>query len=170
MMVVVDTNVAVTANGRSLPNGVSASCVAACARRLQTIRQNGVVVLDDGWRILREYKANIAESGQPGVGDAWLKWLLTNLANPQRCQIVKITPVDAPQMFAEFPADPALEHFDSSDRKFVAVSRAHPARPAVLNATDSDWQIQRRALARHGVTVEFLCPDFLDGDEEEESA
>lgn len=161
--VVVDTNVAVTANGKSLPDSVSIACVAACARRLQTIRQDGVVVLDDGWRILREYKANIAESGQPGVGDAWLKWLLTNLANPERCQRVAITPVDAPQMFAEFPADPALAQFDKSDRKFVAVSRAHPARPAVLNATDSDWQIHRSALARHGVTVEFLCPDFLNG-------
>lgn len=161
--VVVDTNVAVTANGKSLPDSVSIACVAACARRLQTIRQDGVVVLDDGWRILREYKANIAESGQPGVGDAWLKWLLTNLANPERCQRVAITPVDAPQMFAEFPADPALAQFDKSDRKFVAVSRAHPARPAVLNATDSDWQNHRSALARHGVTVEFLCPDFLNG-------
>lgn len=163
MTVVVDTNVAVTANGRSLPNGVSRFCVAACARRLQTIQQNGVVVLDDGWRILREYKANIAEAGQPGVGDAWLKWLLTNLANPQRCQIVKITPVNAPQMFTEFPSDPALQHFDQSDRKFVAVSRAHPAHPAILNATDSDWQNYYNALARHGVAVEFMCPDFLDG-------
>jgi hypothetical protein len=167
IVVVVDTNVAVTANGRTLPDGVSVSCVAACARRLHSIRQNGLVVLDDGWRILREYKANIAEGGQPGVGDAWLKWLLTNLANPQRCQIVTITPVDAPRMFAEFPSDPALQHFDKSDRKFVAVSRAHPAHPAVLNATDNDWQIHRSALARHGVTVEFLCPDFLDGVEGE---
>lgn len=161
--VVVDTNVAVTANSKSLPAGVSAACVAACARRLQSIRQNGVVVLDDGWCILREYKANLAEAGQPGVGDAWLKWLLTNLANPERCQQVAITPVDAPQMFAEFPADPALASFDHSDRKFVAVNRAHPAHPAVLNATDSDWQIHRSALARHDVTVEFLCPDFLNG-------
>lgn len=162
-VVVVDTNVAVTANGKSLPSGVSVSCTVACARRLQSLRQNGIVVLDDGWRILREYKANLAEAGQPGVGDAWLKWLLTNLANPLRCYLVTITPVDEPQMFAEFPADPELEHFDNSDRKFVAVSRAHPARPVVLNATDSDWQIHRSALARHGVTVEFLCPDFLDG-------
>lgn len=160
-----NTNVAVTANGKSLPAGVSAACIAACARRLQSIQKHGVVVLDDGWRILREYTANLAEAGQPGVGDAWLKWLLTNLANPERCQRVAITPVNAPQMFAEFPDDPALAHFDKSDRKFVAVSRAHPARPAVVNATDSDWQIHRSALARHGVAVEFLCPDFLNGAE-----
>ena len=161
--VVVDTNVAVTANGISLPAGVSASCVATCARRLQSLRQNGIVVIDDGWRILREYRVNLHETGQPGVGDAWFKWLLTNLANPERCHQVTITPVDAPQMFAEFPIDPDLEHFDKGDRKFVAVSRVHPERPALLNATDSDWQTHQSALARHGVTVDFLCPDFLDG-------
>lgn len=161
--VVVDTNVAVTANGKSLPAGVSPACVAACARRLHSLRQSGIIVLDNGWRILREYKANVRETGQPGIGDAWLKWLLTNLANPERCQLVAITPVDTPQVFAEFPADPDLAHFDKGDRKFVAVSRAHPDHPPVLNATDSDWQIYQNALARHGVTVEFMCPDFLDG-------
>lgn len=160
--VVVDTNVAVTANGRSLPDGVSLSCVATCARRLRSIQQDGIVVFDDGWRILREYKTNLREAGQPGVGDAWLKWLLTNLANPKRCQLVAITPIDTPQVFAEFPADPILEHFDKGDRKFVAVSRSHPGHPAILNATDSDWKAHQDALTRHGVTVDFLCPEFLD--------
>ena len=34
-VVVVDTNVAVTANGKQLPTRVSMRCVFACARRLQ---------------------------------------------------------------------------------------------------------------------------------------
>jgi hypothetical protein len=159
--VVVDTNVAVTANGKQLPTGVSRQCVAVCARRLQAVQTAGIVAIDNQWRILREYRANLREAGQPGVGDAWLKWLLTNLANPTRCHQVPITPRGGGNDFAEFPSDPDLQTFDQSDRKFVAVSLAHPANPPVLNATDSDWRNHHTALERHGVIVEYLCPEYL---------
>jgi len=36
---------------------------------------------------------------------------------------------------------------------------AHPEHPPILNAVDSDWWHHQDALARHGVRVEFLCPD-----------
>lgn len=161
--VVVDTNVAVTANGSDLPHGVTAQCVAACARRLREVQQRETVVVDNGWLILNEYKTNVNERGQPGAGDAWLKWLLTNHANPHRCHKVTLTPVKDGRMFEEFPDDPDLARFDASDRKFVAASRTHGERPPVLNAVDSDWQDHQAALARHGVDVRFLCPDYLPG-------
>lgn len=161
--VVVDTNVAVTANGADLPHGVTRRCIAACARRLLEVQQRETVVVDNGWLILNEYKANVNERGQPGAGDAWLKWLLTNHANPQRCHKVALTPVKDGRLFEEFPDDPDLTHFDVSDRKFVAVSRAHDERPPVLNAVDSDWQEHQVALARHDVAVQFLCPEYLPG-------
>ena len=63
----------------------------------------------------------------------------------------------------EFPDDPALTGFDSSDRKFVAVAVASEIQPALLNATDTDWWEYRVELERHGVNVHFLCPELMNG-------
>lgn len=153
---VVDTNVLIVANGRDHAPQASPACVLACVTALQRLWDDGVVVLDDEWHILREYMKNLNPARQqPGVGDAFLKWVLTNQANPQRCEQVHLTPNGA--SFAEFPADPALEGFDVDDHKFVAVARVHPAHPPILNAVDSDWSHFQHAPAAHGITVQALC-------------
>lgn len=154
---VVDTNVPLTAN-RQEP----ADCVLSCSTALHDLMKSGHLVIDDKFRIIREYRNKLSPSGQPGVGDAFLKWVLTNQANPQRCTHVPLTPKpDDPRDFEEFPADAALAGFDPSDRKFVAVSCAHPARPPILQATDSKWWGFRNALASCGVKVRFLCPGHI---------
>lgn len=162
MRVVVDTNVAVVASERH--PGVSDACVLGCIERLRQISEGeDALVIDDGWHILREYMANLRQSGQPGVGDRFLKWVLDNLKNPSRCEQVAITPVDGAyeRGFREFPQDPCLVGFDRSDRKFVAVSLVHRQRPPILNATDSDWWDYREALERNGVRVVFLCRELF---------
>jgi hypothetical protein len=154
MKYVVDTNVLVVANGRALH--ATPSCVSASVQMLGILERKGTIVLDDEWHILGEYGKTLGNNRQqPGVGDAFLKWVLTNQANPGRCEQVHITPRG--NSFAEFPNDPALQGFDPSDHKFVAVSCAHPEHPPILNAVDSDWDDFRQALAFHGVTVEQLC-------------
>ena len=158
---VVDTNVAVVANGRA-PQA-SAECVSACARALGEFESGrSRLVLDDEWWILREYQNNLRSAGQPGPGDAFFKWVLTNQANPRRCERVRITALHSDGSdFAEFPRDAALAAFDPADRKFVAVSRAHAARPPIAQAVDSKWWRLRSALERCAVAVEFLCPDDI---------
>ena len=161
MTVVVDTNVAVVANGRS--EQASRDCVITCIERIQQIT-SGVekLALDNGWQIIREYLRNLHSSGQPGVGDAFLKWVLTNWLNPERCDLVTITPIDnLENEFREFPTDPALNDFDPSDRKFIAVARAHSENPPILQAVDSKWWGFKDALHRNGVTVEFICEDDI---------
>lgn len=161
MIVVVDTNVAVVANrrGQSQP---SLDCVKACANRLRDIQRTGRVAIDNQWLIIREYKNNLNESGQPGVGDEFLKWVLMNRNNPNRCEQVAITRLgNDPDDFREFPGDEALARFDRSDRKFVAVALAHPQHPPILVATDTDWEKAKLDLARNGVTLELLCPEDL---------
>lgn len=154
---VVDTNVAVVANGKH--PAASPECVRACVHRLEQVLR-GRVVIDNDWRILREYRNNLSESGQPGVGDRFLKWLLQNHANRQRCVKVTLTPVDeAAQRYAEFPSSPELAGFDPSDRKFVAVANAHPAKPPILQAVDSKWPGFESALVAVGIRVDFLCRD-----------
>jgi hypothetical protein len=158
MYSIVDTNVLIVANGRDCPQA-SPECVLACVRRLRDIEQHGTLVLDDGWHIIGEYKHKVSQTGQPGLGDAFLKWVLTNQSNPQRIEKVSITPIED-EGFAEFPNTPGLEKFDRSDRKFVAVALTHPQKPPICDAVDSDWRNFHEALVQAGVTVEFLCPDL----------
>ncbi len=154
---VVDTNVLVVANERETV-GVSAECVLACCDAIQEIQQDGRLVIDSRWEILGEYQTYARSDGQPGLGDVFLKWILTNLENESRCKQVLITPLDGPPWYKEFPSDPGLSGFDRSDRKFVAVALAHGKKPPILNAVDTDWWEYRRPLERVGVVVEFLCP------------
>lgn len=164
MKVVVDTNVPKVANGRTVTPQASPHCVKVCIQRVRDIQLHYVLVVDDGWHILREYMAQLRSEGQPGVGDAFLKWVLTQQANPRHCEQVHITVAESSsshRRFAEFPEDEHLVGFDPSDQKFVAVSLAHPDRPPILNAVDSDWLIFQSALEQHGVQVETLCPDCI---------
>ena len=157
---VVDTNVAVCANGKT-PQA-SPECVIACVDALERLKQRGTVLIDVDGDILGEYVRRLSRSGQPGVGDAFLRWLIDNQANRYRVHPVTITP-DGTDGYAEFPADPALAGFDRDDRKFVAVALAaaprHP--PPILNATDSDWKTFEFELAIHHVRIEFLCPELM---------
>jgi hypothetical protein len=159
MPVVVDTNVLIAANGRNCPQATP-ECSLVCVRQLQDIKQQDVLVIDDAWHIIGEYKRQVNQSGQPGVGDAFLKWVLTNHKNPARCHPVSITPT-AEGSFKEFPSSPDLKGFDPSDHKFVATVLTHPETPPVLNAVDSDWKQFGQALASAGVTVQQLCPETL---------
>lgn len=153
MKFVVDTNVPVVANGKS--EQASPECVKTCAVRLNELTQKGKLVLDDKWMILKEYMNNLKSSGQPGPGDAFLKWALTNLRNPSRCESVSITPINS--SFSEFPSAPALQRFDPNDKKFIAVANVHPEKPPILQAVDIEWWSMRKHLRRAGITVDFLC-------------
>ena len=160
MRVVVDTNVAVVANGKS--EQASEQCVDSCAERLDQIMYGAVkLVLDDDWRILDEYMRNLHSRGDD-IGDRFLAWSLRYRTNPERCELVSITPVEGLENeFEEFPVDPALKAFDRDDRKFIAVALAHPEKPPILQATDTQWWDFRDALSRNGVTVEFICEDDI---------
>lgn len=154
--VVIDTNVAVVANGRTEQAGLD--CVEACLDALDKA-QKGLIVLDDMNLILDEYRRNLSASGQPGAGDAFLKWVYDRQADARHCERVHITPKPGMEgEFEEFPDDIELAGFDRSDRKFVAAARASRHKPRILNAVDRDWWDFRSALKNHGVHVDFLCP------------
>ena len=162
MLVVVDTNVAVVANGKS--EQASVGCVSKCLFQLKRIiNEKDRLVIDDQWLIIREYMANLRSSGEPGLGDEFLKWILTNQTNPKLCLQVHLTLISVGNDdFEEFPTDQDLQNFDRSDRKFVAVALAHPKRrPTVLQAVDSDWWNAQEALKRNGVRIKFLCRDDI---------
>ena len=151
---VVDTNVAVVANGRE--TNADRRCQLACIRKLQGVQQ-GVVAIDDRSAILSEYRNRLRASGQPGTGDAFFKHVFDFQWVPSRVRRVPITPCDDDRKgFEELPENT----FDRSDRKFLAV--AVKAEAVVLNATDSDWGEHEALTDQLGVEVEQLCPEYFE--------
>lgn len=151
--VVVDTNVPIVANGRDTI--VDEPCQLSCVTKIQEIQSCGTVVLDDRNLILDEYANRLSFSGEPGVGDAFFKYIFDHSYSGTRVLRVSVTPTSDDQRgFEELPKN----DLDRSDRKFLAVALVSEA--PILNATDRDWHEQRSLLERLSVTVEQLCPHY----------
>ena len=148
---VIDTNVAVAANGRA--THADRQCQLACVEKLASLVARDVVAIDDQRAILDEYRINLRSSGMPGTGDMFYKHVLNHQYQNDRVRTFAVTPIDDDARgFEELPEN----SFDPSDRKFLAV--AVVARAVVLNATDSDWHDHQPLMDRLGVEVNQLCP------------
>ena len=160
MAVIVDTNVAWVASGRS--EQASEDCVATCVEKLEQINNDEMkLVLDRERRIIDEYQA-LEQTGRFNIGYQFYKWVEMNWTNPERCDLVEITPVDGLENeFEKFPDDSRLTDFDDDDRKFVAVACAHPDNPPILQAVDRGWSDFLDTLRHYGATVEYLCEDEI---------
>lgn len=160
MKAVIDTNVLRVAARQHAD--VSDECVTKCIQQLSMMQKDGVVVIDDDYKILGEYLKSPPLMKSNEVGGKFLKWLLQNQCNILHVAQVSITET-GPDYFSEFP-DPTLQPtFDPADRKFVAVANAHPDKPPVWQAADCKWLDWWPALQATGVRVEFLCPDDVCG-------
>lgn len=148
---VVDTNVAIAANGRN--THADFACQLDCIETLETICREAVVVLDDADLIFDEYRSSLSFKGAPGTGDKFLKHVHDHRYGGSRVKRVSVTPCsDELRGFDELPENA----FDPSDRKFLAV--AVVAQAEILNATDSDWSEQDALTRALGVSVRQLCP------------
>lgn len=151
---VIDTNVVLVANGQHAD--VSSDCIKSCVLALQDIMLSGKLALDDGFLIIREYQNKTLPKKGNRPGDAFVKWALNNRCNARFVHQVTLLEHDE-RGFESFPDDMDLENFDAPDRKFVAVSAAHPDKPSIAQAVDSKWLDWAPALQRHGIEVKFLC-------------
>ena len=150
--VVVDSNVAVVANGRD--THASEDCQLTCISELERVVKRCRVAIDTGDFIFAEYRNHLHFSGRPGTGDMFFKFLFNNRYDPKRVFRVTINPSGEDRGFAELPPN----RLDPSDRKFLAVAAV--AQAPILNATDSDWKENSDLLDRLGVDVIQLCPEF----------
>ena len=160
---VVDTNVPILANRAKDPLTIPdelAPCVLSCILAVEHVVKNGGLVIDSGDEIFDEYRRNLSLKGQPGMGDRFVKWVHDNRWNFPDEDRVAITKIG--DSYTEFPFHEGLFDFDISDRKFVAVANAHPAKPPILQAADSKWWGWKDALAEMGITVRFLCPQYVE--------
>jgi hypothetical protein len=150
----VDTNVLVVANHR---DGGSYACARNCARALIELKTLGVIVLDESGLILSEYRRYCCTSGQPGLGDSFIKWVHDNFGRRDLVHTVRPTEILERRRFEEFPEHPGLAGFDPADAVFVAVANIHPDKPPILQASDAKWVGWKDALKECGITVVFLC-------------
>ena len=158
----VDTNVPKTANLSLNPTKIPqelTNCVMACVEAIEHVVKKGGLVIDDGGEIVVEYRQQLAMKGQPGVGDQFMKWVHDHQWTVPQVERVKITKNGS--SYDEFPSHDGLTPFDNADRKFIAVANAHPAKPPILQATDSKWWGWKDALDEAGITVHFLCPEYI---------
>jgi len=160
---VVDTNVAKTANLATQPDAASDvpdECVMACIEAIEHVINKKGLVIDAGDEIFDEYRQQLSMSGQPGMGDGFMKWVHDHRWSLPDSQRVEITKND--ESYNEFPAHDGLTNFDNSDRKFVAASNAHSDKPNILQATDSKWWGWKYALRECGITVQFMCERYIE--------
>ncbi len=148
---VVDTNVAIVANGRQ--THADSRCQLDCVKALKVVITQGIIAIDNGVLIIEEYTKRLNFSGMSGVGDKFLKYVLDHKYRGDKVRRVAVMPSDDDgRGFEELPKNA----FDPSDRKFLAV--AVVVRAAVLNATDSDWDEHKALMNDLQVRVIQLCP------------
>jgi len=150
---VVDTNVAVVANGRN--THADKQCRLKCIRKINTIVNQDTIVIDDTGLILNEYKGYLSFSGSPGVGDKFFKHIIDRQGQKEVRRVTVTESSDSGRGFEELP----YNTFDPSDRKFLAV--AVVAGATVVNAIDSDWAQHSVLMTKVGVGVEELCPQHI---------
>lgn len=154
MRFVVDTNVAVVANGRvsAGERQHSPSCRLATVQFLNLVVNQGRVVVDAAGEVRAEYRHKLRPSGQPGVGDLFYREILNS--HPNRVESISLEKLENGE-FADCPASLVQAGFDPSDRKFVALAKR--ADCPVANAVDSDWIDHATLLEAEGIEVNNLC-------------
>lgn len=158
---ILDTNVLIVANGDA-PQ-MCDDDVSICEKFVVSLYNNSLIYVDSEYLIFDEYFKNLKRSGQPGVGDAFAKWLYDNQYNENVCKMVAINPLNNEgTLFSEFALEGDLINFDPSDRKFVAVAIASFNIPEICNASDSDWWDFKQPLNDLGVKIKFICPNQLN--------
>lgn len=155
MKVVVDTNVAMAANGRD--THANFACQYKCIEFLEELCSTGKstrIFLDQQGLIFTEYSGRLKYKGQPGIGDMFFKYLHDHMYLGKKIRLVSITPIaDDERGFNELPSN----QLDKSGRKFLATAVA--AKATIVNAVDTDWNEQHTLISGINVKVDQLCPD-----------
>lgn len=158
---VIDTNVALIANlaASAQTKEILPVDILKCVEIIEETVANKSIVIDDNNEIVNEYSHKLSFKGQPGVGYRFFKWLHDNQYCHPASQRVPIH--RSGNSYQEFPDISELSEFDLSDRKFVAVSNAHPLHPPIYQATDSKWWGWKDALSSVGISVVFLSEEYI---------
>jgi hypothetical protein len=164
---ILDTNVIITADKHPIQPSDERAELKKCAQESSNLIEQvkntkSGLVLDAGFEIFQEYAKNIKPPicKPNGLGRAFIKWLHDNVKHFPLEDRVQITP--SGDSYEEFPAFEELKKFDKSDRKFIAVANAHPARPkpTIYVADDSKWMLYIKGFQKAGIRVVFMDEEY----------
>jgi hypothetical protein len=149
---VVDTNVAVVANGRKVT--ASQDCQDKAVLYLLEMVETGCVMIDTEGSILSEYKKRLFAKGEPGTGDRFYFHVLINQRNKKRVRRYDLLQARANPLRQAF-VNGTLKAFDTSDRPLALCATV--ARTPVATCSDSDWTEHEVGLDACGVKMEYIC-------------
>lgn len=148
MTQVIDTNVPLVAKfSRDRPREL----LDACEEILEEILEGRLTVVTDAdGEIVEEYMHQLSLSGQPSLGDAFVKYVHDHRFTWEEAVRPDIQPDSVDEhSYAVLGGDDA--EIDPSDRKFVAAAKV--AGVPVVQGTDTKWLDWGPVLGRHGVQV-----------------
>lgn len=153
--VVVDTNVAIVANGRLKDAGdrpPSIMCRKAAVEFLVQVVECGTALLDRDGAVSAQYRRYLSARGQPGIGDRFYQMTLQH--SPRSVEYIEL-PKRADGEYSDLPQPLIDAGFDPEDRVFAALAIRENV--PVFNATDSDWVEHAGVLSACAVKVKNLC-------------
>ncbi len=154
--IVVDTNVWITAGklASEVETIEEAECIEACIDWTKEFLSGEVrVLVDTDGKVFDEYWTYVSMGHFPGSS---LFELYNNLW--ERFEPVKIEFDESG--YAVLP-DP-VSFCDRNDRKFIALALACIPYAPIYNAEDTDWAKERGQLEQNGLTINELCPAYIE--------
>ncbi|MCY4071047.1 MAG: hypothetical protein OXG60_07090 [Chloroflexi bacterium] len=156
--IVVDTNVWVMVDKKvsELEENEDRNCVRSCQVWLERfiIGEDRLVVDSfNTYAIISEYRRNVMPGG---IAENLLNELVTVLFD----RLLQLEIQLDENGYAELPNQ--LMSLHGKDRKFVAVAIQCVPYAPIVNATDTDWAQEKQQLADTGVTVQELCPEYIE--------
>ena len=153
---IVDTNVFIAANG--MADQLNEADIDKCRLFVCSLFEDTVVSVDMRGEIFEEYFSHMNRSGQPGIGDAFVKHLWDRQCDKNVCEMVNVIK-NKDGMYEHILEKGGLLQFDKSDLKFIAVYFGSQNKVVICNACDSDWENNRELLQEYQINVmELLKP------------
>lgn len=115
------------------------------------------LVLDLDYEIIKEYRNRIPRNTD--LGKIFWRWFNTYIGQISFDDMIKLEK-DSDGNYVMFPLEERTVKFDMSDRKFVALARAHTEQPPIIEATDGKWLGYKDVFEEYGVHIEFLDMDY----------
>lgn len=161
---IIDTNVPLHA-AKTLDemNDTEVRCKECCFEFIENFigNPNSKIVLDDCYEIYNEYTRNINIRSGPSIAVLFLRWVSNHINRIPAEDLVHLDKT-ARHTYKTFPSHPSLDKFDKDDRKFIALSIAHPQHPKIVQGTDYKWKLYVDTFLEFGIFVLFLCPEYID--------
>jgi len=147
---IIDTNIIIAANGET--DHLTKPEKDKCKQFIASLFNNSIISFDLQGEIFYEYFKYVNRSGQPNIGDVFVKYLWDRQNNSNHCEKVDIER-NKKGIYKQFNKKEDLLDFDSNDQKFIAVHIGSKKNPVICNASDSDWENSKALLMKYNINV-----------------